>query len=76
MTKIDVLQNCMVIGNCVKLPDETIDRKVYIEVSKALNSIGGKWQGGRFVFNEDPTESMNKITGDQNIDFKTHRSLR
>jgi hypothetical protein len=76
MTKIEVLQNCMVIGNSVKLPSSEIKRSVLVEVSKALNSIGGKWQGGKFVFNEDPTEALNKISGDQNIDFKIHRSLR
>ena len=65
MTKIEVLQNCTVTGNNVKLPDEQLDRKVYIEVSKALNGIGGKWQGGRvaaFVFQEDPTNLLAEIS--------------
>ena len=75
MTKIDVLKNCTLIGKSIKLPSGIIETKVYVEVSKALNSIGGKWQGGKFVFQEDPTDSLNEIC-ESNIDFKTHRVLR
>ena len=46
MTKEEVLQKCTVEGNVVKLPNKQLDRKLYQEVAKALELIGGKWKGG------------------------------
>lgn len=43
-TKEQVLQNCTIEGNVVKLPSEQLDRKLYQEVAKALELIGGKWK--------------------------------
>jgi hypothetical protein len=69
MTKEDVLKNCTVEGNIVKLPPEQLDRKLYQEVAKALELIGGKWKGGKvfgFVFQSDPTDLLNQIaTGEK-----------
>ena len=48
-----VLQECTVEGNVVKLPEGQLERKLYQEVAKALDLIGGKWKGGKvfgFVF--------------------------
>ncbi len=59
-----VLQRCTVEGNIVKLPAVKFDRKLYMEVAKRLELIGGKWKGGKlqgFVFNQDPTELLNQI---------------
>jgi len=53
MTKQKILQKCIVEGNLVKLPSGQLDRKLYQEVAKSLNLIGGKWKGGKtmaFVF--------------------------
>ena len=47
MTKEQVLQDCKVEGNVVKLPNIQLDRKNYQEVAKALELIGGKWKGGK-----------------------------
>ena len=43
-TKEQVLQNCTVEGTVVKLPNVQLDRKLYQEVAKALELIGGKWK--------------------------------
>jgi type I restriction-modification system DNA methylase subunit len=63
-TKEEVLQACTIHGTIIKLPETQLDRKLYLEVAKALELIGGKWKGGKtagFVFNEDPTELLEQI---------------
>lgn len=47
--KEDILQQCTVDGNIVRLPDVKLERKDYLEVAKALQLIGGKWKGGKIV---------------------------
>lgn len=64
MTHEEVLKSCTVEGQVVKLPDVQLDRKVYLEVKKSLELIGGKWKSGKvkgFVFEEDPTELLAEI---------------
>lgn len=66
MDKIEVLQKCTIEGNVVSLPDIELDRKLYMEVKKALELIGGKWKSRPvygFVFPEDPTELLNSVKG-------------
>ena len=46
-TKEEVLQNCTVEGTVIKLPNTQLDRKLYQEVAKSLELIGGKWKGGK-----------------------------
>lgn len=73
MTKEEVLQNCTIEGNIVKLPNEQLDRKLYQEVAKSLELIGGKWKGGKvqgFVFTLDPTELLNQISGGEQRNLK------
>jgi hypothetical protein len=72
-TKQEVLQNCTVEGNIVKLPNVQLDRKLYQDVAKALELIGGKWKGGKvfgFVFNSDPTELLEQIANGENRNLK------
>ena len=69
MDKMTALKACTVENNVVKLPDVQLDRKVYLEVKKALELIGGKWKGGKvfgFVFSSDPTELLEQITNGEN----------
>lgn len=69
----EVLQQCTVDGNVVKLPDIQLDRKDYLEVKKALELIGGKWKGGKvagFVFQTDPTELLAKVADGESINLK------
>ena len=69
MTEREVLQNCSIDGNIVRLPKVNLDRKLYLEVAKALNLIGGVWKSGKisgFVFQEDPTDLLNQISNGEN----------
>lgn len=69
----EVLQKCTVDGKTVKLPEGQLDRKLYQQVAKALEGIGGKWKGGKimgFVFPTDPTANLDKIAGGEKINLK------
>lgn len=73
MEAIQVLQGCSVEGNVVRLPDGQLDRKLYEDVAKLLQGIGGKWKGGKvqgFVFDADPTERLAQIQGGEVINLK------
>lgn len=72
-TKEEVLQGCTISGLVVKLPATQLDRKLYCEVAKQLELIGGKWKGGKvagFVFNEDPTELLEQIANGEKRNLK------
>lgn len=69
----EVLQKCTVDGMVVKLPEGQLDRKLYEQVAKALQGIGGKWKGGKvmgFIFPTDPTENLDRIAGGEKINLK------
>lgn len=73
MTKEDVLKDCLIEGNIVKLPDVQLDRKLYMEVAKAIELIGGKWKGGKvagFVFQTDPTDLFTEIQNGEKRNLK------
>lgn len=73
ISKEQVLQNCIVEGNVVKLPSEQLNRKLYQEVAKALELIGGKWKGGKvfgFVFATDPTDLLEEIANGEKRNLK------
>lgn len=69
MNTIEILQQCTVDGNVVKLPSRQLERNEYLDVKKALELIGGKWKSGKvqgFVFAQDPTELLAQIaTGEK-----------
>jgi hypothetical protein len=72
-TKEEVLQNCRVDNLVVKLPDVQLDRKLYQEVAKSLELIGGKWKGGKifgFVFQTDPTDLLDQIANGEKRNLK------
>lgn len=72
-TKEQILQSCTIEGTIVKLPNVQLDRKLYQEVAKALELIGGKWKGGKvagFVFATDPTELLNQIASGEKRNLK------
>ncbi len=73
MNKTEILQKCTVDGNIVRLPEGQLDRKLYQEVAKALNLIGGNWKGGKtmgFVFPNDPTELLEQIANGESRNLK------
>lgn len=69
MSKEDVLEQYTIEGTVLKLPDIELERKLYLEVKKALGLIGGKWKGGKisgFVFQQDPSDLVDElINGNQ-----------
>ena len=72
-TKEEVLKNCTVQGTTVKLPGVQLERKLYQEVAKSLELIGGKWKGGKvmgFVFQQDPTELLEQIANGEKKNLK------
>jgi len=72
-TKEQVLQDCTVEGTVVKLPSVQLDRKLYQDVAKSLELIGGKWKGGKvfgFVFQSDPTDLLNQISNGEKRNLK------
>lgn len=57
----EIIAKSVISGNVLTLPEGQLDRKVYQDVAKALDLIGGKWKGGKvmgFVFTADPTEKV------------------
>lgn len=58
-----VLSNCRIEGNKLHLPNIQLDRKNYLDVNKALDSIGGKWskKDKAHLFVNDPTELLEEI---------------
>lgn len=72
-TKEEVLQACTVNKEIVNLPPIALDRKLYLEVAKALELIGGKWKGGKiqgFIFSEDPTQLLKQISTGEKRNLK------
>ena len=72
-TKEEVLQKCTIEGNIIKLPNTQLDRKLYQEVAKSLELIGGKWKGGKvygFVFQTDPTDLLEEIVNGEKRNLK------
>lgn len=73
MNKQEVLQRCIIEDKVVKLPDIQLDGKLYLEVKKALELIGGKWKGGKvygFIFQSDPTDLLSQIASGENRNLK------
>lgn len=73
MTKEQVLQQCTVNGNVIKLPNVQLERTEYLKVKKALELIGGKWKSGKvagFVFATDPTDLLNQIANGEKRNLK------
>lgn len=69
----DVLKNCTIEGNVVKLPEGQLDRKTYLDTKNKLEKIGGKWKGGKiagFVFESDPSELLGRVAGGENVNLK------
>jgi hypothetical protein len=73
MTKEEILQDCTIDGFIVRLPNIQIERKLYLEIAKSINLIGGVWTGGKvkgFIFKEDPTELLEQISNGEKRNLK------
>ncbi len=68
-----VLSDCVIDGNVVKITGQQLDRKIYEGVKKALEGIGGQWKGGKvsgFVFPADPTDLVDQLKGGERRNLK------
>lgn len=72
MTKQTVLDSCIIEGNNVYLPNVQLNRKLYVEVDKALKGIGGKWNRKEkaHVFPSDPSILLGRVKEGENINLK------
>lgn len=72
MTVQNVIDQCRVDGNVVFLPDVQLDRKLYMQVKKKLEGIGGKWnrKAGGFKFTSDPSHLFNRVQDGEDINLK------
>ncbi|MHB1692585.1 MAG: N-6 DNA methylase [bacterium] len=72
MEVLDVLKSCKINGNVVTLPDMQLDRKLYQDVAKKIELIGGKWtrKVKGFLFPDDPTSLFTDICNGDNRNIK------
>jgi predicted RNA methylase len=73
MNKLEILKQCTIESNIIKLPSGQLNRKLYQEVAKSLELIGGKWKGKPvfgFVFPSDPTDLLKQIANGENRNLK------
>lgn len=73
MEAIEVLKQSIIDGNILRLPNTQLDRKVYLEVKKKLELIGGTWKGGKvggFIFKEDPASLIGDIINGKKRNLK------
>lgn len=69
----DILLQCTIENNTVKLPGIQLERVQYLDVKKHLELIGGKWKGGKvqgFVFPNNPSELLSQIANGEKCDLK------
>lgn len=61
----DVLQACSVKGTTVVLPDVQLERKLYQDVAKKLQGIGGKWnrKAAGFIFPSGYEDQIDTLLG-------------
>lgn len=69
----EILIQCTIEGNVVKLPEIQLERTVYLDVKKQFELIGGKWKSGKikgFVFPDNPSGLLSRMVNDGNRDLK------
>ncbi|OIN55844.1 methyltransferase [Arsenicibacter rosenii] len=72
MTIDQVIAECTIEGNVVKLPVIQLERKVYMETAKRLEGIGGKWNRklGGFLFKGDPSALLGRVQSGEKVNLK------
>lgn len=60
---LEILNQCEIKENLLFLPNMHLDRKIYVEVNKVLESIGGKWNRKEkgHVFNKDVSSLLEDV---------------
>lgn len=69
---LNILDGSTIIGNVVKLNSGQLDRKLYADVNKVLEALGGKWNRkvGGHTFASDPSDIFDEVllTGEYSPD--------
>ncbi len=57
---LEVLEQAEITATAVKLPGETLERKLYLDVNKVLEAAGGKWSRREkaHLFTQDPRQAL------------------
>jgi predicted RNA methylase len=60
---LDVLASMEVEGSVARITEGVLDRKLYVNVNKALEAIGGKWSRSArgHVFDGDPSDALDEV---------------
>lgn len=59
----DILAECVVEENVLKLPERQLDRNTYVAVNKVLEAMGGKWNRKvkGHIFDQSPASTLEEI---------------
>lgn len=71
--KREVFENCSIVGDVIKIPEEKLEPSLYREVKKAMEKAGGVWKGGKtfgFVFEKDPKVILERLKQGEEINIK------
>ncbi|MGL5059908.1 MAG: hypothetical protein ACRC62_07985 [Microcoleus sp.] len=60
-----ILGQSRIDGMALHLPPGQLDRKIYLDVKKTIETLGGKWKTNlqAFLFDRDPAEKLNTALG-------------
>lgn len=60
---LDVLASMEVEGSVARITEGVLDRKLYVDVNKALEALGGKWsrKHAGHVFEGDPSDALDEV---------------
>jgi protein-L-isoaspartate O-methyltransferase len=69
---METLAFCNVSGLQVSLPEWQLSKKIYSDVKKTLEKIGGKWntKAQGFVFEHDPLPLIQRVILGENVNLK------
>lgn len=75
---LNVLSNCSVEGDRLKLPPSQLERKLYQDVNEVLTRLGGKWKGGKVaahVFPVCPQDLLDEVLATGQMPLKNPLSF-
>jgi hypothetical protein len=73
MDPFDIIRQCEVAGNQVRLPAVRVNKKVYAQVKKLLEDAGAAWAGNKtqaFVFPFNPDRVMEELRSGKRTDLQ------
>lgn len=77
MEKLDIIAKCKIEGNVIKLPKIQLDRKLYLEIAKTFNNVGGIWDKKMdgFVFKNNPYQYLQRLVDGEKINIKNEYQM-